>query len=380
MDIRDITNIEDLRAVARKRVPRAIFDYVDRGSYDEVTLRANRRDLANLPLRQRVMIDVDRRNLATTLLGEQISMPMALAPTGLTGLNWANGEILAAQAAQEAGVPFTLSTMSICSIEDVRQAVTRPFWFQLYVMRDRGFASSLIERARDAECPALVLTADLQIQGQRHQDIKNGLAVPPRLTPANLVDVATRPAWALRVLMGKRKSFGNLEGRIKGADSLATLSQWIAGQFDPTLSWRDVEWVRNQWPGKLIIKGILDPDDARSAVQAGADAIVVSNHGGRQLGGAVSSISALPRVVDAVGDRTEIIFDGGVRCGQDLLRARALGARATMVARAFLYGLGAFGKKGVALAIELLRKELDVSMALTGTSDIERVDRSTLDL
>ena len=380
MDIRDITNIEDLRAVARKRVPRAIFDYVDRGSYDEVTLRANRRDLANLPLRQRVMIDVDRRNLATTLLGEQISMPMALAPTGLTGLNWANGEILAAQAAQEAGVPFTLSTMSICSIEDVRQAVTRPFWFQLYVMRDRGFASSLIERARDAECPALVLTADLQIQGQRHQDIKNGLAVPPRLTPANLVDVATRPAWALRVLMGKRKSFGNLEGRIKGADSLATLSQWIAGQFDPTLSWRDVEWVRNQWPGKLIIKGILDPDDARSAVQAGADAIVVSNHGGRQLDGAVSSISALPRVVDAVGDRTEIIFDGGVRCGQDLLRARALGARATMVARAFLYGLGAFGKKGVALAIELLRKELDVSMALTGTSDIERVDRSTLDL
>ena len=380
MDIRDITNIEDLRAVARKRVPRAIFDYVDRGSYDEVTLRANRRDLANLPLRQRVMIDVDRRNLATTLLGEQISMPMALAPTGLTGLNWANGEILAAQAAQEAGVPFTLSTMSICSIEDVRQAVTRPFWFQLYVMRDRGFASSLIERARDAECPALVLTADLQIQGQRHQDIKNGLAVPPRLTPANLVDVATRPAWALRVLMGKRKSFGNLEGRIKGADSLATLSQWIAGQFDPTLSWRDVEWVRNQWPGKLIIKGILDPDDARSAVQAGADAIVVSNHGGRQLDGAVSSISALPRMVDAVGDRTEIIFDGGVRCGQDLLRARALGARATMVARAFLYGLGAFGKKGVALAIELLRKELDVSMALTGTSDIERVDRSTLDL
>jgi len=380
VDIRDITNIEDLRAVARKRVPRAIFDYVDRGSYDEVTLRANRRDLANLPLRQRVMIDVDRRNLATTLLGEQISMPMALAPTGLTGLNWANGEILAAQAAQEAGVPFTLSTMSICSIEDVRQAVTRPFWFQLYVMRDRGFASSLIERARDAECPALVLTADLQIQGQRHQDIKNGLAVPPRLTPANLVDVATRPAWALRVLMGKRKSFGNLEGRIKGADSLATLSQWIAGQFDPTLSWRDVEWVRNQWPGKLIIKGILDPDDARSAVQAGADAIVVSNHGGRQLDGAVSSISALPRVVDAVGDRTEIIFDGGVRCGQDLLRARALGARATMVARAFLYGLGAFGKKGVALAIELLRKELDVSMALTGTSDIERVDRSTLDL
>ena len=380
MDIRNITNIEDLRAVARRRVPRAMFDYVDRGSYDEVTLQANRRDLARLPLRQRVMIDVDHRNLATTVLGEQISMPLVLAPTGLTGLNWANGEILAAQAAQEAGVPFTLSTMSICSIEDVRQAVDRPFWFQLYVMRDRGFASSLIERARDARCSALVLTADLQIQGQRHQDIKNGLTVPPRLTLANMIDVATKPAWALRVLMGKRKSFGNLEGRIKGADSVATLSQWIAGQFDPTLSWRDVEWVRKQWPGKLIIKGILDPDDARSAVQAGADAIVVSNHGGRQLDGAVSSISALPRVADAVGDRTEILFDGGVRCGQDLLRARALGARASMVARAFLYGLGAFGKKGVALSIEILRKELDVSMALTGTSDIERVDRSTLDL
>jgi len=380
VDIRNITNIEDLRAVARRRVPRAMFDYVDRGSYDEVTLQANRRDLARLPLRQRVMIDVDHRNLATTVLGEQISMPLVLAPTGLTGLNWANGEILAAQAAQEAGVPFTLSTMSICSIEDVRQAVDRPFWFQLYVMRDRGFASSLIERARDARCSALVLTADLQIQGQRHQDIKNGLTVPPRLTLANMIDVATKPAWALRVLMGKRKSFGNLEGRIKGADSVATLSQWIAGQFDPTLSWRDVEWVRKQWPGKLIIKGILDPDDARSAVQAGADAIVVSNHGGRQLDGAVSSISALPRVADAVGDRTEILFDGGVRCGQDLLRARALGARASMVARAFLYGLGAFGKKGVALSIEILRKELDVSMALTGTSDIERVDRSTLDL
>jgi len=380
VDIRNITCIEDLRDVARRRVPRAIFEYVDRGSYDETTLHANRRDLSRLPLRQRVMIDVDRRDLSTTLLGERIGLPLVLAPTGLTGLNWADGEILAAQAAQQAGIPFTLSTMSICSIEDVRQAVDKPFWFQLYVMRDRGFSSSLIERARDAGCPVLVLTADLQIQGQRHRDIKNGLSVPPRLTLANLLDVATKPAWALRVLMGRRKSFGNLEGRVKGADSLATLSQWIAGQFDPTLSWRDVEWVRNQWPGKLVIKGILDPEDARSAVQAGADAVVVSNHGGRQLDGAVSSILALPRVVDAVGGRSEVIFDGGVRCGQDLLRARALGARASMAARAFLYGLGAYGKKGVALAIEILRRELDVSMALTGTRDIERVDRATLDL
>ncbi|WKB52364.1 alpha-hydroxy acid oxidase [Eleftheria terrae] len=365
-----ITNIEDLRQLARKRVPRAIFDYVDRGSYDELTLRANKADLDAIALRQRVAINVEHRSTATTLLGEPARMPVAIAPTGLTGLNWGDGEMLAARAAERFGVPFTLSTMSICSIEDVASVVQRPFWFQLYVMRDRGFAASLIERAKAARCSALVLTLDLQIQGQRHRDIKNGLSVPPRLTLANLLDIASKPAWALRVLGGRRKTFGNLEGHVRGADSLSTLSQWIAGQFDPTLSWADVEWVRGLWGGKLILKGILDAEDARLAAAAGCDAIVVSNHGGRQLDGALSSIRALPEIADAVGDRTELLFDGGVRSGQDVLKAVALGARGCMIGRAFLYGLGAMGEAGVTRVLEILRNELDVSMALTGTRDI----------
>ncbi|MFC7395864.1 L-lactate dehydrogenase [Chelatococcus sp. GCM10030263] len=373
-----ITTIQDLRLLAKRRIPRAIFEYADRGSYDERTIAANRADLAALKLRQRVMIDVSQRSLATTIAGEPVTMPLAIAPTGLTGLYHRDGEICGARAAQAAGIPFCLSTMSICSIEDVAAAVAKPFWFQLYVMRDRGFAQSLVERAIAAKCSALVLTLDLQIQGQRHRDIKNGLSIPPRLTLANALDIATKPAWAMGVLFGKRRTFGNLAGRAPGSDSLTTLSQWIAGQFDPSLSWRDVEWIRNIWPGKLILKGVLDVEDAKIAAGTGADAIVVSNHGGRQLDGAVSSISALPGIVEAVGDRTEILFDGGVQSGQDVLKALALGARACLMGKSFLYALGAMGEAGVTKAIDIIRGELDVSMALTGVTDVKSVDRNVL--
>ena len=368
-----VTNIEDLRLRARRRIPRAIFDYADRGSYDEATYRANRADLAALKLRQRVMIDVSERSTATTMLGERVTMPVGIAPTGLTGLFHADGEILGARAAQSFGIPFCLSTMSICSIEDVAEAVDKPFWFQLYVMRDRGFSRTLVERAIAAKCSALVLTLDLQIQGQRHNDIKNGLAVPPKLTLKNALDIATKPDWALRVLRGKRRSFGNLADAPGAKEGLATLSHWIAGQFDPSLSWKDVEWIRSIWPGKLILKGVLDVDDARIAAGLGADAMVVSNHGGRQLDGAPSSISVLPSIVEAVGDRTEVMFDGGVRSGQDVLKAVALGAKSCLIGKAWLYGLAAGGEQGVTQALELIRKELDVSMALTGTKEIRDV-------
>jgi L-lactate dehydrogenase (cytochrome) len=373
-----VTCIDDLREIAKRRVARAIFEYVDRGSYDECTLRANRADLEAIALRQRVGIDVDRRSTKSTLLGQEVSMPAALAPIGLLGLNWANGEVLAARAARRFGIPFTLSTMSICSIEDVAQGTDRPFWFQLYVMRDRGFAASLIERAKAARCSALVLTLDLQVQGQRHRDLKNGLAVPPRLTWNTFRDVAFRPGWAFNVLRSKRKSFGNLEGRIPDADSLTTLSQWIAGQFDPTLSWKDVEWVKHQWGGPLVLKGILDVEDAKIAAASGADALVVSNHGGRQLDGALSSIRALPEIAEAVGDRIEVWLDGGVRSGQSLLKALALGARAVLLGRAFVYGLGAMGEAGVTRALEVIQKELDVTMALTGIRDVSQASRAIL--
>ncbi len=366
-----VTNIDDLRRMAQKRVARAVFDYVDRGSYDEQTLRANRADLESLHFRQRVAIDVDRRSTRTTMLGEDVAMPVAIAPVGLTGLNWADGEILGARAAETFGIPFTLSTMSICSIEDVAGAVAKPFWFQLYVMRDRGFSAALIERAKAAKCSALMLTLDLQIQGQRHRDLKNGLAVPPKLTLGTALDVMTKPGWVLNVLTGRRKSFGNLEGRIPDAKSLTTLSQWIAGQFDPTLSWKDVEWVRKLWGGKIILKGILDVEDAKIAASTGADAIVVSNHGGRQLDGTVSSIRALPEVAEAVGDRIEVLFDGGIRSGQDVLRALALGAKGTMIGKSFAWGLGAMGEPGVAKVLEILHKELDVTMALCGLRDVK---------
>ena len=366
-----VTCIEDLRQLAQKRVARAVFEYVDCGSYTQSTLRENRADLDLLRFRQRVGIDVERRSLRATMAGQEVRMPVALAPVGLTGLNWADGEILACRAAQRFGVPFTLSTMSICSIEDVAEAVDEPFWFQLYVMRDRGFSASLIERAKAAKCSALLLTLDLQIQGQRHRDLKNGLSVPPRLTLATLFDVMRKPSWTLNVLRGKRKSFGNLEGRIPDAKDLTTLGQWIAGQFDPTLSWKDIEWVKQAWGGKLVLKGILDGEDAKIALSSGADAIVVSNHGGRQLDGAVSSIRALPDVAEAVQGKIEVWFDGGIRSGQDVLKALALGADATMIGKAFAYGLGAMGEAGVTRALEIIRAELDVTMALCGLRDVK---------
>ncbi len=372
-----ITEIEDLRRQAKKRVAKAIFGYVDSGSYTEGTMRANRSDLDAIHLRQRVAVNVADRSTATTMAGAAARMPLALAPVGLTGLNYGDGEILAAQAAEEFGVPFTLTTMSICSIEDVAAATKKPFWFQLYVMRDRGFAADLIARARAARCSALVLTLDLQILGQRHADLRNGLTVPPRPTWSNLADMLRKPSWCASVLLGKRKTFGNLDGHVKGAQGLSTLMAWVGQQFDPTLSWDDVAWIRDQWDGKLILKGILDADDARLAARTGADAIVVSNHGGRQLDGAISSIRALPQVIDAVGDdRVEIWMDGGIRSGQDILKACAMGARGVMAGRSYIYGLGAMGKPGVALALDIMRKELDVSMALSGLRDIQAADRS----
>jgi len=369
-----ITTIRDLRELAKRRIPRAIFDYADRGSYEEMTLRDNRSDLDAIRLRQRVMIDVTDRSTATTIVGMPATLPLAIAPTGLTGLFHGDGEIHGALAARDAGIPFCLSTMSICTIEDVHEAVGAPFWFQLYLMKDRGFCASLLERAKAAGCSALVLTLDLQIQGQRHHDVKSGLTVPPRLTAKNAFDIAAKPGWVLSMLKAKRRSFGNLEGRVPGADSLTTLSQWIAGQFDPSLSWKDLEWVRAHWPGKLILKGILDPGDALIAAAAGVDAIIVSNHGGRQLDGARSSISALPAVASAVAGKTEVLFDGGVMSGQDVLKAIALGASSCLIGKAFLYALAANGYDGVRTAIEIIRKELDVSMALTGMTSLKNVD------
>ncbi|HEY7378416.1 MAG TPA: alpha-hydroxy acid oxidase [Steroidobacteraceae bacterium] len=373
-----ITSIADLREHARRRVPRAIFDYADRGSYDEVTLRRNRADLEAIAFRQRVAIDVSAQSLATTLVGEPAVMPVGIAPTGLTGLFYPDGEIVGARAAQAFGVPFCLSTLSICSIEDVRAAVTKPFWFQLYLMRDRGFNEELIARAQAAQCSAIVLTLDLQMQGVRRNDIKNGLAIPPRLTLRNAIEVALRPAWAFSVLFGGRRTFGNLAGRMPGSDSLVTLSEWIATQFDPTVSWKDVDWVRSRWPGKLILKGVLDAEDARLACETGADAMVVSNHGGRQLDGARSTIAALPEVVAAVQGRREVLLDGGIQCGQDVLRALALGARGCLIGKSFLYALAALGGEGVTTALDLIRKELTVSLALTGCNDVQAVDRSIL--
>jgi L-lactate dehydrogenase (cytochrome) len=370
-----VTSIEDLRELARRRVPRAFFDYADRGSYAEETLRANREDLLRLKLRQRVLVDVSERDLSTSIIGEPASLPLSLGPIGLCGMQHGDGEILSARAAQAAGIPFTLSTMSICSIEDVAAAVDKPFWFQLYVMRDRGFVRALIERAIAAKCSALVLTLDLQVLGERHADVKNGMTVPPEIRIKNVLDVMTKPAWALSVLRGKRKNFGNLAGHVGGMESVNSLAGWIKGQFDPALSWKDVEWVRSLWPGKLILKGILDVEDARLAAKTGAAALVVSNHGGRQLDGAPSTISALPKIVDAVGSDIEVMFDGGIRSGQDVLRALALGARSCMLGRAYIYGLGAAGQAGVAKAIDIIRQELDVSMALTGTRRVADIDR-----
>jgi L-lactate dehydrogenase (cytochrome) len=376
--MKNICCIEDLRNLARRRVPRAFFDYADAGSYSQQTLRANVADLARIKLRQRVMVDVSGRNTGTTMLGESVSVPIGLAPVGMTGMQHGNGEILACRAAQAAGIPFTLSTMSICSIEDVAGAVKKPFWFQLYVMKDRGFVRSLIERALEARCSALMLTVDLQVLGQRHIDVRNGLAVPPSLKLSNLLNMMTKAGWALSVLTAKRRSFGNLEGQLKGIDGVSSLAHWVKDQFDDSLSWKDVEWIRAIWPGKLIIKGILDVEDARVAAQLGASALVVSNHGGRQLDGAPSSISMLPAVSDSVGSDIEVIFDGGIRSGQDVLRALALGAKSCLIGRPYIFGLGAGGQAGVAKAIDIIRSELNVSMALTGVNRIDEIGRHNL--
>jgi L-lactate dehydrogenase (cytochrome) len=376
--MKTMTCIEDLRQAARRRVPRQFFEYAEGGSYSEQTLHANCADLEAIKLRQRILVDVSKRSTATTILGEPASLPLVLAPIGLCGMQHGDGEILACRAAQAAGIPFTLSTMSICSIEDVAAAVDKPFWFQLYVMKDRGFVRALIERAAAAKCSALVLTVDLQILGQRHSDIKNGMTVPPKWTLSNIVDMASKPAWLMSIARGKRRTFGNLAGHIRGMEDVIALSQWTAGQFDATLNWKDVEWIASLWPGKLILKGILDVEHARAAAKTGAAALVVSNHGGRQLDGAPSSITALPPIVEAVGSSMELLFDGGVRSGQDVLRAIALGARACLSGRAYLYGLGAGGQAGVTRAIEIIRNELDVSMALTGVNSIKDIDRNVI--
>ncbi len=370
---RPITSVADLRALARQRVPRMFYDYCDSGSWTESTYRANEADFVPIKLRQRVAVDMRNRTLATTMAGIPVSMPVALAPTGLTGMQHADGEILAARAAEKAGVPFTLSTMSICSIEDVAENTTSPFWFQLYVMRDRDFVGDLIDRAKAARCSALVLTLDLQILGQRHKDIVNGLSAPPRMTIANLIDLATKPRWCVNMLGTKRRTFGNIVGHAKNVGDLASLATWTVEQFDPTLSWDDVRWIKDRWGGKLILKGVLDPEDAEKAARSGADALIVSNHGGRQLDGAKSSIAALPAIAAAVGDKIEVLMDGGVRSGQDVIKALALGAKGVFIGRAFLYGLGAMGEAGVALCLDIIRNELDITMALCGLRDIRDV-------
>lgn len=373
--------IADMRALAKRRIPRAIFEYADQGSYDEITYRRNRADLDALSIRQRVMIDVSRQKLQTTLLGNRATIPVGIAPTGLSGLFHANGEILGARAAEAFGVPFCLSMMSICSIEDVASAVTNPFWFQITLMRERTGSLELIQRAQAARCSALMITVDLPILGLRRRDAKNGLSIPPRLTLANAIDIARRPVWASKVLFGKRRSFGNLDDLMKRSGrGLTTLSAWIAAQFDPSVTWNDIDWIRSVWNGKLIVKGILDAQDAQAACAVGVDALVVSNHGGRQLDGAPSSISVLPEIVHAVKGRCEVLFDGGVQSGQDVLKALALGARGCLIGRAYLYALAAMGEKGVIAALEIIRSELRVSLALAGVVDLERIDRSVLRL
>jgi len=374
-----ITSVEDLRILAQKRVPRMFYDYADSGSWTESTYRANESDFQKIKLRQRILVNMEHRSTVSTMIGQRVAMPVAIAPTGLTGMQHADGEILAARAARDFGIPFTLSTMSICSIEDVAQGTdNHPFWFQVYVMKDRDFIERLIDRAKRANCSALVLTLDLQILGQRHKDIKNGLSAPPKLTIKNMINIATKPRWALGMLGTPRRQFGNIVGHVKGVSDMSKLSEWTASQFDPALNWKDVEWIKKRWGGKLILKGIQDVEDARQALNSGADALIVSNHGGRQLDGAESSIQSLPAIVDAVGKDIEIHMDGGIRSGQDVLKARALGARGCYIGRAFLYGLGAMGGPGVTKVLEMLHKELDLTMAFCGRTDVEKVDKSIL--
>ena len=373
-----ITTIDDLRVLAKRRVPRMFYDYADAGSWTESTYRANSEDFARILFRQRVAVNLENRSLQSTMVGQEVAMPVALAPTGLAGMQHADGEILAARAAEKFGVPYTMSTMSICSIEDVAAHTSKPFWFQLYVMRDRDFIERLIERARAANCSALVLTLDLQVLGQRHKDIRNGLSAPPKPTLATLLNLATKPRWCLGMLGTRRRGFGNIIGHAKDVSDMSSLSAWTQQQFDPALSWADVEWIKRRWGGRLIIKGIMDPDDARMAADSGADALIVSNHGGRQLDGAPSSIAALPAIVEAVGKRIEVHMDGGVRSGQDVLRALALGAKGVYIGRPFLYGLGAMGEQGVTRCLDIIRNELDLSMAFCGLRDVRDVDARIL--
>lgn len=378
-DLSKITCIEDLRVVAKRRVPRMFYDYADSGSYTQGTYRENEAQFQKIKLRQRVAVNMEGRSTRTTMIGQAVAMPVAIAPTGLTGMQHADGEILAAKAAKAFGIPFTLSTMSICSLEDIAEHTERhPFWFQLYVMRDKAFMERLIDRAKAANCSALQLTLDLQILGQRHKDIKNGLTTPPKPTLKNLMNLATKPHWCLGMLATKRRSFGNIVGHVDGVEDMSSLASWTAEQFDPTLNWRDVEWIKKRWGGKLILKGLMDPEDARLAAQSGADALVVSNHGGRQLDGAPSSIEALPDMVAAAGRNIEVWMDGGIRSGQDVLKARALGAQGTLIGRSFLYGLGAFGQEGVSKALQIIHKELDTTMAFCGHTNINNVGKEIL--
>lgn len=378
MDRHDRTNIEDLRVLAKKRVPRMFYDYADAGSWTESTYRSNEEEFQKIKFRQRVAVNLENRTTKSTMIGQEVAMPVALAPTGLTGMQHADGEILAARAAERFGVPFTLSTMSICSIEDVAANTTRPFWFQLYVMRDREFINRLIDRAKAARCSALVLTLDLQVLGQRHKDIRNGMTAPPRLTIPNILNLMTKPRWVYNILRTPRRQFGNIVGHATNVSDMSSLSSWTSQQFDPALSWADVEWIKKRWGGKLIIKGIMDPEDARLAADSGADALVVSNHGGRQLDGAQSSIGALPAIVEAVGKQIEVHMDGGVRSGQDVIRALALGAKGVYIGRPFLYGLGALGEEGVTRCLEIIRNELDLTMAFCGLRDVRDVDSKIL--
>ncbi len=378
-DLSKITCIEDLRVVAQKRVPRMFYDYADSGSYTQGTYRDNEAAFQKIKLRQRVAVNMEGRSTRTTMVGQDVSMPVAIAPTGLTGMQHADGEILAARAAKAFGIPFTLSTMSICSLEDVAAGTDRhPFWFQLYVMRDRGFMERLIDRAKAANCSALQVTLDLQILGQRHKDIKNGLSTPPKPTISNLINLATKPRWCMGMLGTKRRTFGNIVGHVDGVGDVSSLASWTADQFDPRLNWNDVEWIKKRWGGKLILKGVMEAEDARLAAQTGADALIVSNHGGRQLDGAPATIDALPSIAQAAGKDIEVWLDSGIRSGQDVLKARALGAKGTLIGRSFLYGLGAFGQEGVAKALQIIHKELDVSMAFCGHTDINQVDSTIL--
>ncbi len=373
-----ITCVADLQALAKRRVPKMFYEYADTGSWTQSTYHDNEAAFQRQRLRQRVAVNIDNRSVKTQMIGEDVAMPVALAPVGLTGMQHADGEILAAQAAEKFGVPFTLTTMSVCSIEDVAEHTSKPFWFQLYVMRDRGFSESLMKRALAANCSALVLTLDLQVLGQRHRDIKNGLSTPPKPTPQVMLDLLLKPRWCLNMLLTHRRQFGNIHGHVSGVEDMSSLAEWTASQFDPTLDWSSVEWVKKHWNRKLILKGINDVEDAKIAADIGADAIIVSNHGGRQLDGALASYDVLRDIVDAVGDKIEVHMDGGIRSGQDVFKAVAMGAKSTYIGRPYIYGLGAMGREGVTKTLEIIEKELDVTMGLCGETDIANVGRHNL--